>query len=73
MKISDIGAGIAFITVQLARRVGRRGYVIANDLQPQMLDALLERPDLSANVISVLSTAFNTNLPPNTLDLIKRN
>lgn len=70
MKVADIGAGTGFITVQLARRVGRRGYVIATDLQPQMLDALLDQPDLPANVIPVLSTPFDTNLPLNTLDFI---
>ena len=70
MKVADVGAGTGFITVQLARRVGRRGYVIATDLQSQMLDALLERPDLPANVIPVLSTPTHTNLPTNALDLI---
>lgn len=70
MKIADVGAGTGFISVQLARRIGRRGYVIATDLQSQMLDALLERPDLPANVIPVLSTPVHTNLPINTLDLI---
>lgn len=70
MKVADVGAGTGFITIQLARRVGRRGYVIATDLQTQMLDALLERPDLPANVIPVLSTPTHTNLPANALDLI---
>lgn len=70
MKVADIGAGTGFITAQLARRIGRRGYVIATDLQTRMLDALLERPDLPSNVVPVLSTPTQTNLPFNTLDLI---
>lgn len=70
MKVADIGAGTGFITVQLAHRVGRRGYVIATDLQTRMLDALLERPDLPPNVVPVLSTPTQTNLPFNALDLI---
>src|SRR5271167_349406 len=68
MKIADIGAGTGFMTVQLARRVGHRGLVIATDLQPQMLDALLDRPDLPGNVIPVLSTPIDTRLPFNTFD-----
>ena len=70
MQVADIGAGTGFITVQLARRVGRRGYVIATDLQTRMLDVLLERPDLPSNVVPVLSTPAQTNLPFNALDLI---
>ena len=70
MKIADVGAGTGFITVQLGRRVGRRGLVFATDLQSQMLDALLYRPDLPANVIPILSTPTDTRLPPNTCDLI---
>jgi ubiquinone/menaquinone biosynthesis C-methylase UbiE len=70
MKVADVRAGTGFITIQLARRVGRRGLVVASDLQPKMLDALLNRPDLPANVVPVLSTPVHTGLPSNTFDLI---
>jgi ubiquinone/menaquinone biosynthesis C-methylase UbiE len=70
MKVADIGAGTGFITVQLARRVGRQGLVVASELQPRMLHALLARPDLPSNVVPVLSTPVHTGLPSNTFDLI---
>ena len=70
MKVADVGAGTGFITVQLARRVGRRGLVFASDLQSQMLDALLYRPDLPDNVVPILSSPTDTGLPSNSCDLI---
>jgi len=70
MKVADIGAGTGFLTVQIARRVGRRGLVVASDLQPQMLDVLVARPDLPANVVPILSTPIDTRLPKDTFDLI---
>src|SRR5262249_61773003 len=38
--VADIGAGSGFITERLASRVGPSGKVVANDVQPQMLDLL---------------------------------
>ena len=70
MKVADVGAGTGFITVQLARQVGRRGLVFASDLQSQMLDALLYRPDLPDNVVPILSSPTDTGLPSNSCDLI---
>lgn len=70
MTVADVGAGTGFMTVQLAQRVGRRGLVVATDLQKDMLDAILSRPDLPRNVMTILSTPNNPNLPPNTFDLI---
>ena len=70
MTVADVGAGTGFMTVQLARRVGRHGLVVATDLQSEMLDTLLSRSDLPNNVMTVLSTSTNPNLPANTFDLI---
>ncbi|CAF0784437.1 unnamed protein product [Rotaria sp. Silwood1] len=70
MIIADIGAGTGFLTVQLAHRVGQQGLVFATDLQSQMLDILLSRPDLPNNVIPILSTPMDTGLPAETFDLI---
>ncbi|CAF1072591.1 unnamed protein product [Rotaria sordida] len=70
MKIADIGAGSGFLTIELAHRVGSQGSVFATDLQSQMLDFLLHRPDLPNNVIPILSTSKHTGLPSKTFDLI---
>lgn len=39
----DIGCGMGYFTIQLARMVGDSGRVIAADLQPQMLAGLRKR------------------------------
>jgi ubiquinone/menaquinone biosynthesis C-methylase UbiE len=69
--VADIGAGSGYYTVRLARAVGEKGRVYANDLQPGMLDLLQQnvaRARLS-NVTPVLGTATDPNLPPGSLDL----
>lgn len=44
-KVADIGAGGGWFTVRLARRVGPNGIVYAQDVQPQMLEAIRRRVD----------------------------
>ena len=41
--VADIGCGMGYFTVPMARLVGEGGRVIAVDLQPEMLDALKRR------------------------------
>jgi ubiquinone/menaquinone biosynthesis C-methylase UbiE len=41
--VADIGAGGGWFTVRLARRVGPNGKVYAQDVQPQMLEAIQRR------------------------------
>ncbi|CAF4439596.1 unnamed protein product, partial [Rotaria magnacalcarata] len=53
MVIADVAAGIGFMTLQLARHVGQKGIVFASELQPRMLNALLNGPDLPPNVVPV--------------------
>jgi ubiquinone/menaquinone biosynthesis C-methylase UbiE len=43
MTVADIGAGEGYYTVRLARKVGPRGRVLAEDIVPQVRDALAER------------------------------
>jgi 2-polyprenyl-3-methyl-5-hydroxy-6-metoxy-1,4-benzoquinol methylase len=41
--ILDIGPGMGYFSIPLARRVGEKGKVIAADIQPEMLEALRRR------------------------------
>lgn len=43
MTVADIGCGMGFFTLAIARLVGPNGKVIAVDLQPKMLGALESR------------------------------
>lgn len=68
----DVGAGSGYHTLRLAQTVGRKGRVIASDLQPEML-ALLRDAVAAAgvrNVESVLATDTDPALPPGGCDLI---
>lgn len=70
--VADIGAGSGYITVRMAKRVGPSGKVYAEDIQPQMialLKARLEREKV-ANVIPVLGTYTDPQLPADAIDLM---
>ena len=43
MTVLEPGPGMGFFTLELARRVGPRGRVIAVDIQPRMLEGLKRR------------------------------
>ena len=43
MTVLEPGPGMGFFTLELARRVGPQGRVIAIDVQPRMLEALVRR------------------------------
>ncbi len=43
MTVLEPGPGMGFFTLELARRVGPKGRVIAIDVQPQMLAGLVRR------------------------------
>lgn len=43
MVVLEPGCGMGFFTLELARRVGKPGRVVAVDLQPKMLDGLRRR------------------------------
>src|SRR4051812_37814987 len=71
MTVADIGAGSGYMTVKLSKKVGPRGRVIAEDIQPQMLDLLAKRMtrEKIANVTSILGTTDDPKLPAGTIDL----
>ncbi len=64
-KVADIGAGSGFFTVLAARRVGDKGTVYAEDINPdavRYIDARLKKEDLH-NVKTILGKADNPLLP----------
>jgi predicted methyltransferase len=64
--VADLGAGGGWFTAKLARRVGPNGLVYAEDIQPQMLEAIgrrIQRENL-VNVRTVLGTPTDPRLPP---------
>lgn len=72
MVVADVGAGVGYFTVRIARRVGPSGKVMANDIQPEMLARLQDRLDAEhlANVETVLGTQSDPKLPAGKFDLI---
>lgn len=63
--VADIGAGGGWFTVRLADRVGPNGVVYAEDVQPQMLEAIKRRVarEQFTNVVAVAGTASDPRLP----------
>src|SRR5215212_2457159 len=43
MSVADVGAGQGYYTVRLARAVGRKGRVLAEDILPDVRDSLSDR------------------------------
>ena len=72
MSVADVGAGEGYYTVRLARAVGRRGRVLAEDIVPDVSDALLERVQREnlENVAVKLGAADNPMLPLHSFDRV---
>ena len=68
--VADIGAGSGWFTIRLARRVGPQGLVYAEDVQKEMINAILRRVSREglANVRPVLGLKNDPRLPENSLD-----
>jgi SAM-dependent methyltransferase len=64
--VADLGAAGGWFTIRLARRVGPHGLVYAEDIQPQMIDAIGRRVTREGlrNVRTVLGTPSDPRLPP---------
>jgi predicted methyltransferase len=71
-RVADIGAGAGWFTTRLAVRVGPQGIVYAQDIQPQMLQAIRRRVQREGlqNVRTVLGEGSSPNLPPHALDAV---
>ena len=72
MTVADIGAGEGYYTVRLARRVGKDGRVLAEDIVPATRDQLAERVarDRLDNVSVKLGEAADPKLPPASFDRV---
>jgi ubiquinone/menaquinone biosynthesis C-methylase UbiE len=70
--VADVGAGSGWFTIRLARRVGPRGLVVAQDVQQEMLSAISRRVQREglANVRPVLGRGSDPRLPANTFDAV---
>jgi SAM-dependent methyltransferase len=70
--VADIGAGTGYYTWRLAQAVGPRGRVLAEDIQPEMLERL--RSELArrgfTNVVPTLGSITDPKLPANSVDLV---
>ena len=70
--VADIGAGSGWFTIRLARRVGPRGVVYAEDVQKEMINAILRRVGREGfnNVKPVLGSSNDPHLPASSLDAV---
>jgi ubiquinone/menaquinone biosynthesis C-methylase UbiE len=72
MSVADVGAGEGYYTVRLARMVGGKGRVLAEDIMPDIRDSLsdrVQRENLD-NVAVKLGTPDNPMLPANSFDRV---
>lgn len=72
MTVADIGAGEGYYTTRLSQRVGAEGRVLAEDIVPEVRDALAERVtrERIANVSVRLGEPDDPRLPPASFDRI---
>ena len=72
MKIGDLGAGVGYMSLRMAKRVGPTGKIYAVDLQPGMLDLLRKRAAAEniTNVEPVLGEVADPKLPAGQMDIV---
>jgi ubiquinone/menaquinone biosynthesis C-methylase UbiE len=72
MSVADVGAGEGYYTVRLARVVGSRGRVLAEDIVPEVRDQLSDRVQRERldNVAVKLGTPDNPMLPAGSFDRV---
>ena len=68
--VADVGAGSGYIAVRLAKRVGPKGTVLANDIQPVLLTAVRDkvRALQLTNVKTIQGTDTDARLPAGAVD-----
>jgi predicted methyltransferase len=72
MSVADVGAGKGYYTVRLAKVVGAKGRVLAEDIVPEVRDELGDRVQRERldNVAVKLGAANDPMLPPNSFDRV---
>jgi ubiquinone/menaquinone biosynthesis C-methylase UbiE len=72
MVIADVGAGVGYFTVRMAKRVGPTGKIFGVDVQPEMLGMLRKRAAEAklSNIQPILSSEADPRLPENCCDII---
>lgn len=70
--VAEIGAGVGYVVLKMAKRVGPTGTVFANDIQQPMLDRLKQTTARFgvSNIVPVLGEVDDPKLPANRVDLI---
>ena len=70
--VADIGAGSGWFTIRLARRVGPQGLVFAEDVQPEMINAITRRVQREGltNVRAVRGQNSDPRLPAGSVDAV---
>jgi SAM-dependent methyltransferase len=70
--VADVGAGSGYLSFRLAEVVGAKGKVLAEDIQPEMLDLIRKRmkDKKVTNVEPILGTITDPKLPTGGVDLI---
>jgi SAM-dependent methyltransferase len=72
LVIGEVGAGRGRVTVHLAARVGEKGKIFANDIDPEAVDYLEKRCRRLGlgNVETILSLPDDARFPADSLDLV---
>jgi ubiquinone/menaquinone biosynthesis C-methylase UbiE len=70
-RVADIGAGLGYYTVRIARRLGSGATIYATDVQPEYLDRLRARlaREGIGGVTLILGLPRDPRLPPNSVDV----
>jgi ubiquinone/menaquinone biosynthesis C-methylase UbiE len=72
MVVADVGAGVGYMSIRMARKIGPTGKVYATDLQPEMLAKLRDNAakEKLSNIEPVQGAVDDPKLPANALDLV---
>ncbi|MCA9444093.1 MAG: methyltransferase domain-containing protein [Candidatus Omnitrophica bacterium] len=70
--VCDLGCGNGYYSLPLARMVGEKGKVIGVDIQPEMLQMLMDRAKQRGidNIEPTQGSVIDPNLEPNSIDLM---